>query len=206
MISRRARIPAVGAPLILISGFEPFLDVVENPSGLVVEALLAAPPAGLRLAGGVLPVSIERVPAAYDALLAGAPEAPRALVALGVQRKGWFRLERRASAELSSKKRDNDGLLARGVTLAGAASLESGFDLTQLAAAMDAAGAADVRISEDAGGYVCERTYHYLLTRAAERGIPGVFLHVPPQDAVPLAEQTAVVAALLAAVARRVSA
>lgn len=191
-------------PLLLVTGFEPFLDVRQNPSGLVVESLLSDPPDGLRLAGGVLPVSLERVPAAYDALLAAAPEAPRALVALGVQKKPWYRLERRAQAVLRSRKRDNDGLLARGVTLAGAACLECVLDLTVLAADMDAAGAGDVRISDDAGGYVCERTYHHLLTRAAERGIPGLFLHVPPLAAAPLDAQRRAVTALLGAVARRI--
>ena len=194
----------MSAPLLLLTGFEPFLDVRENPSGLVAESLLADPPAGLRLAGGVLPVSIERVPAAYDALLERAPEAPRALVALGVQKHPWYRLERRAQAVLHSHKRDNDGRLARGVRLPGEACLECALDLTVLAADMDAAGAGDVRISDDAGGYVCERTYHHLLTRAGERGIPGLFLHVPPLGAEPLDAQRRAVAALLGAVARRV--
>jgi pyroglutamyl-peptidase len=196
----------LGSPLLLVTGFEPFLDVRENPSGRLVEELLADPPEGLRLAGGVLPVSIERVPAAYDALLEAAPEPPAALVALGVQRQAYFRLERRARAALSSPKRDNDGRLARGVTLSGADCLECALDLTVLASALDAAGADDVRISDDAGGYVCERTYHHVLTRAGELAIPGVFLHVPPLDAVPLGAQRGPVVALLVAVARRVTA
>jgi pyroglutamyl-peptidase len=190
----------VVAPLLFLTGFEPFVDVLENPSGLVAARLVAAPPAGLRLAGGVLPVSIERAPAAFDGLLAAAPGAPAAVIGLGVQRGGWFRLERRAHAGLRSPKRDNDGRPADGVTLAGAAVLETALDLEALAAALRAGGAADVRLSEDAGGFVCERIYHHALTRAAELGIPAVFLHVPPLDAVPLDAQVAAVAAMLAAI------
>jgi pyroglutamyl-peptidase len=189
------------APLFLLTGFGAFVDVPENPSGLVVERLLADPPAGVRLAGGVLPVSIERVPDAFDALLAAAPAPPNALICLGVQRNPWFRLERRARAALSSAKVDNDGRLASGVTLAGAAVLETGLDLEVLAAALVRGGASDVRISDDAGGFVCERAYHLALTRAAERGIPAVFLHVPPLDAVGLERQSRAVAAMLAALA-----
>jgi pyroglutamyl-peptidase len=189
------------APLFLLTGFGAFVDVAENPSGLVVERLLAAPPAGVRLAGGVLPVSIERVPDAFDALLAAAPAPAAAFVCLGVQRKPWFCLERRARAALSSVKIDNDGLPASGVRLAGAAVLETGLDLDVLAAALVRGGAGDVRISDDAGGFVCERTYHLALTRAAERGIPAVFLHVPPLDAVTLEAQSRAAAAMLAALA-----
>jgi pyrrolidone-carboxylate peptidase len=194
------------APLILLTGFGPFLEVEANPSGLVVEALLAAPPAGLRLAGGVLPVSIAGVPAAYDALLAAAGERPAALVSLGVHSKGFYRLEQCARAGLFSKKRDNDGLRARGVRLDGAARMETTFDLARLAAALSAAGAPDVRISKSAGGFVCERAYHHVLTRAAELAVPGLFLHVPPLAAAALEVQSAAVAALLQAVTRAVSA
>ena len=188
-------------PLVLLTGFEPFLDVAVNPSSALVEAFLAQPPEGLELSGGVLPVSIERLPAAYDALLEAAPRPPRALVALGVQREASFRLERFARAELHSAQADNDGVLAQGVTLEGAPLLETSFDLEPLAAALAAAGAGSVRVSEDAGGYVCERTYHHALTRAAERGIPAVFLHIPPVDAVPVDAQRGVVEGFLRAAA-----
>jgi pyroglutamyl-peptidase len=189
-------------PLLLLTGFEPFVDVPENPSGLVAERLIAAPPAGVRLTGGVLPVSIERAPAALDALLAAAPDPPAAIVSLGVHRGAWFRLERRARAALRSPKRDNDGRSADGVTLAGAVELVTGLDVARLAAALRAGGAVDVRVSADAGGFVCERIYHHALTRAAERGIAAVFLHVPSVEAVGVAEQAAAVAAMLAWVGR----
>jgi pyrrolidone-carboxylate peptidase len=45
-------------------------------------------------------------------------------------------------------------------------------------------------ISEEAGGYVCEWTYHGLLERAAARGIPGLFVHVPHARRTPVSRQT----------------
>jgi len=144
----------------------------------------------------VLPVSIERVPAAFDELLAAAPERPDALLSLGVQRGGWFRLERRARAALSSAKRDNDGLLADGVTLAGPEELATSLDLDALAGVLREAGADDVRTSDDAGGFVCERAYHHGLTWASVLDVPALFLHVPPLEAVDLDAQTRVVGAL----------
>ncbi|MEM7309823.1 MAG: hypothetical protein AAF682_24315 [Planctomycetota bacterium] len=193
------------SPLLLLTGFEPFLDVAINPSGELARELIADPPAGLRLAGGVLPVSIERVPAAYDALVAAAGEAPAALVSLGVQRESYFRLERRARAALTSDKRDNDGRLASGTVLEGAADLETTLALEPLADALRAAGAGDVRLSDDAGGYVCERTYHHVLRRAEEAGVPGLFLHIPPAQDVAVESQFPIVSRLLGAVASQLA-
>lgn len=184
---------------ILITGFEPFLDVRENPSGAMIPALLADPPAGASLEGGVLPVSLSRSAEAFDALL-DRSEPPAVVICLGVQRKAYFRLEQRARAALHSVKSDNDGLPAAGVQLEGAPELRTALDLDALSEGLTAGGATDVRISEDAGGFVCERIYHHALTRAAERGFDAVFLHVPPSDAVPVAKQAEIVRAMLARV------
>ncbi|MCZ6596482.1 MAG: hypothetical protein O7B99_02470 [Planctomycetota bacterium] len=184
-------------PLLLVTGFGPFVGVDHNPSGEVARALEAEPPAVAEVRAAVLPVSFERVPAAYDALLADlAPRRPAALVALGVQLHAYFRLERRARARLRSAKADNDGREGTGIVLAGG-DMETGLDLEPLAAALTRAGGTEVRISEDAGGFVCEGTYHHVLKRAGELGVPGLFLHVPPVDVVAVAAQVPVVRGLL---------
>ena len=184
-------------PLLFVTGFGPFVGVEHNPSGEVARALEAEPPAAAEIRAAVLPVSFERVTAAYDALLEDlAPRRPAALVALGVQGHAYFRLERRARAHLRSKKADNDGREGKGIVLAGG-DLETGLDLERLAAALSRAGGEDVRISADAGGFVCEGTYHHVLTRAGELGIPGLFLHVPPVDDVAVEAQVPVVRGML---------
>jgi pyrrolidone-carboxylate peptidase len=56
-----------------------------------------------------------------------------------------------------------------------------------------------VRISGDAGGYVCERTFRALLEEGERLEVPAMFLHVPPARAVAASEQTRLVRAMLAA-------
>ena len=186
--------------LVLLTGFEPFLDVAVNPSGELARALRDVPPAGIEVYGGVLPVSVERVPAAYDALLDQlGPRSPDLLLATGVHRGPSFRLERRARARLRSEQADNDGRPAAGTTVGDGVDRATELDLDALERALAEAGAAETAVSDDAGGYVCERTYHHVLTRAEELGVPGLFLHVPPLDAVPLERQVEVVRAFLPA-------
>lgn len=185
--------------LVLLSGFGPFLDVQENPSGALARALGDAPPAGMEVHGGVLPVSVERVPAAYDALLGELGERrPDLLLALGVHRGPTFRLERFARARLHAERPDNDGRLAAGTVVGDGVDRASSLDLEELEGALRAAGAPATQLSDDAGGYVCERTYHHVLTRAEGLGIPGLFLHVPPLDVLPIARQVEVVRGFLA--------
>ncbi len=186
-------------PLVLLTGFGPFVDVDLNPSGEVVRSLVAEPPDGVELAGGVLPVSVERVPAAYDALLEAAPRAPDVLLALGVHPGPEFRLERRARVELTSAKLDNDGRAVAGIRLEGEPERATTLELERLESALREAGAKTTRISDDAGGFVCERTYHHVLGCAHELGVPGLFLHVPPAAEMGVEEQRGVVARFLLA-------
>src|SRR5204862_4802559 len=105
-----------------------------------------------------------------------------------------FRLERRARGIFDTTRPDNDGATGAGIDLGPTRSTD--FDLEKLANRMRAAGAGEVRISEDAGRYVCERTYLHLLTRAEELGARAVFLHVPPVEVIDLERQIACVTAL----------
>ena len=56
----------------------------------------------------------------------------------------------------------------------------------------------EVEISTDAGGYVCECTYHAILSVALRIDSRGLFLHVPSLDVIPLTEQIEVVRSFLA--------
>jgi len=140
-------------------------------------------------------VSFERAPLTWDEefvpLLAG---RPLLLLALGVDSKSpGFRLERYGGPALKDVPRvDVDGRVAREFSRAGPRH-ESRVDLHGLLAALRARGVDEARISESAGGYVCERIYHHVLTRAEEHGIPGLFVHVPQLHFTPLARQVEVV-------------
>ncbi len=173
------------SPLVFVTGFGPFLDVSENPSGELVRLLRDTPPAEVRVAGVVLPVSFARTPEALESALDEvSAQRPVVLLGLGAQRKSWFRLERRARARLDSKKPDAEGLFAADVGLLGEGDLATGLDLEGLRLVLIEAGAADARVSDDAGGYLCELTYYSLLRRASALGIPALFLHLPPLDVV----------------------
>jgi pyroglutamyl-peptidase len=166
-------------PLVLVSGFGPFEKVSLNPSGEIARALEAEPPAGLRVASRVLPASFERGPAGWDEFLQSNP-VPALCLALGVAKRPGFRLERYAGPQLKvGPRRDVDGRLGADFSRRGPR-LETGVALSPLLAALRARGLEHVRISNTAGGYVCERVYHHLLLRAAERRVPGLFIHVPP--------------------------
>ena len=190
----------MSAPLVFVTGFEPFLDVAVNPSGELARGLTESPPAGIEVAGALLPVSFERTPAAFEAALEEVlPRRPVALLGLGVQRGEYFRLESTARARLSSEKPDADGVFACDLGALGGQDLHTPLDLEALRRALLHAGAPDARTSQDAGGYLCERTYYSLLSAGQRHGLPALFLHVPPVEAWAVERQLPIVQALIAA-------
>ena len=113
-----------------------------------------------------------------------------------------YRLERRAGPTLGLERPDNAG--ERGDVVSGAmggpeGDLVTGLDLDELLETLSSEGADSVYISEDAGGYVCERVYRHALVRAGERGAEALFFHVPPLAEVPIEAQAEVLHSLLAA-------
>jgi pyroglutamyl-peptidase len=170
--------------LIVVAGFGPYEEVSANPSGAAALALAADPPPAIEVRAGCLPTSFRRAPAAWDALLAGVEgRAPDLLVGLGRHKGSFLRLERRARGRLEGlERRDVDGCTAAEAA-PGGDERASALDLDRIAAGVRARTGYAVTVSEDAGGYVCERFYHHLLGRAEELGVPGLFAHVPPAEA-----------------------
>ena len=182
----------MNAPLWLVTGFGPFLDVQENPSGLVARALESDPPDGLEVRCAILPVEFEAAGPALDRALDECPRPPVWLLSLGVHRGAWFRPEGLARARLRSTRPDGAGRFAADLPPLGPRDLRPRVDPARAAELLRTAGASDARPSNDAGGYVCERTYFANLTAAERLAIPGLFVHVPPISAVPVGEQVRV--------------
>lgn len=184
-------------PLFLITGFGSFESVSRNPSGALARELDGDP----GVVGVELPVSFRGSAAAFDEALATlAPGRPDFLLAMGVHPGAGFRLERRAGAALAVGRTDNDGEtgdVVSGAMGGGAGDLATDLDLPALAAELGDLGVGQVKISEDAGGYVCERIYRHALVRGEELGCPALFLHVPPLKQVPLESQAILARALL---------
>lgn len=191
--------------LVVVTGFSSFEEVDDNPSAGVALALEADPPPGATVRSTVLPVSFARAPAALDELLASLePRRPDLFLGLGVHKKGrGYRLEVRARGRLEGRERvDVDGVVASAATDRAGPELRTGLDVRALHGRLAGAGLAGLSLSEDAGGYVCERTYHHLLLRASALGRPGLFVHVPPIEIAPVEAQTAVVRSILAELIR----
>lgn len=185
-------------PWIVVSGFGPFLDVERNPSRELANALAESPPEGVRVRAGELPVSVADAGDSFHQLVdALAPDLPVALLALGVHRGPEFRLERRANFKLHANRPDNDGKIPAGIELEPKREFSTDFDLGPLEQSLRDGGAERTMLSDDAGGYICERVYHAVLARAEALGIPGLFLHVPPIESVPLERQIPVVQSLM---------
>ena len=180
---------------LLLTGFEPFLDVAVNPSGLVARAMDGERlgPHGPRLRGVELPVSFARAPGALREAAAALGDGLAGIVSLGVHRGPEFRLEQRAGARFESAQPDNDGALGGTVTLGGPAERRPAADLTALRALLSAAGADRTVLSNDAGGYLCERVFREGLELGVERGVTALFLHVPPLEHAPATHQAQVV-------------
>jgi pyroglutamyl-peptidase len=185
---------------VLVTGFGPFEKRRFNPSRVVAAALERHPPRGVRVAARELPVSFHGAPREVARFVAKhARRGPALILGLGVQRSAYFRFERRARGRYTTERTDNDGVAGAQVGASLGPTLRTKLDLEALAEALREAGADDVRISSDAGGYVCERTYYALLAAGREHGIPAVFLHVPPAADIPSRTQARFVRALLAA-------
>jgi pyroglutamyl-peptidase len=190
----------VAAPLVLATGFGPFPGRELNPSREIARGLAEDPPPGVRVRASELPVTFLGAPPAVRAAVAAlAPERPAFLLGLGVQPEPCFRLERFARGRYDTERLDNEGNSAAELRPVVGPDLESDLDFQALARVLRAAGAPDVRLSTDAGGYVCEITYHALLQEAARLGVRALFLHLPPAEVLSVAEQTPMVRTLLAA-------
>jgi len=183
----------MATPLLIVTGFGPFGDVQHNPSGELALALDADPPSGMRVAATVLPVTFDGVPGALERHVKQAGP-PAALLSMGVHPGAGFRLERRARARPTSQVVDNLGRV--GGDHGADRERVSTLDLDQLQTWLTPfaeASSTSVVVSDDAGGYVCDWTYQHLLQHAEHFGVPGLFLHVPPLELLPMSQQLAFV-------------
>ena len=182
----------------MITGFGPFEEVLENPAGRLALRLEAHPPAGWAVRARELPVSFRRGPMALDELLDGLSAHPDLLLALGAHEDPGFRLERgaRGSATGRPGRTDVDGVPA--TELPGEpGDYRSSLPVDQLASALRERTGVAAWVSDDAGGYVCERVYHRLLRRGKKEGTPALFMHVPPFEHASPERQERVLHALL---------
>ncbi|GAA1175823.1 pyroglutamyl-peptidase I [Nesterenkonia xinjiangensis] len=185
--------PASGAPLVLLTGFEPFGGMDHNPSWDVVTAVAARAAAGQSSLPGApevrplcLPVAFGQAPRLLDeaveaAVVEGRP--PAAVLALGLAAgTDVVRLERVGVNLRDARIPDNAGAQPADepVVEGGDGAL---FSTLRLKAAHTRISAANipVQLSLSAGSFVCNDVLYSLLHGLRVRGleIPGGFVHVP---------------------------
>lgn len=167
---------------LLVTGFEPFLTHDRNPSALLAQTLDGQSIGGHPVAGLTLPVTYAgaapRLQQAIEAM------RPAAVVMFGLAYEtDCIRPERLALNLDDATAADNDGESRRNrpIDPAGPLGYWSSLPLDRLADRLGRAGF-PVKISRDAGGYLCNhlffRTRHWLEERG--RPIPAGFVHLPP--------------------------
>ncbi|MCC3769308.1 pyroglutamyl-peptidase I [Streptomyces sp. UNOC14_S4] len=166
---------------VLLTGFEPFGGESVNPSWQAVQAAVARPLDGVRLAAAELPCVFG---GAMDALRAAVEETDPELVLCVGQAGGRpdVTVERVAVNLDDARIPDNTGArpVDRPVVPGGPAAYFAALPVKACVAAVRAAGL-PASLSHTAGTFVCNHVFYGLMHLAAtERpGLRGGFVHIP---------------------------
>ncbi len=166
-------------PDLLITGFGPFPGVPVNPSARLVGALAREPTwqrLGWKLRHAILPVSYGPTEEALAHLL---DKRPRAILMFGVAAKRKaVSVEIVARNHASRTARDASGRLPKLASLdSGPAILKGRAPMQRLRNMLRQAGN-PVRLSQNAGPYLCNAAYRFAL-RNTKAKVPVVFVHIP---------------------------
>jgi pyroglutamyl-peptidase len=170
-----------GAPVALVTGFEPFEAEQVNPSREIARALDGGTIAGHRIVGATLPTEFAQSLPALEALIAA--HRPTLVLALGLGggRVG-ISLERVAINLIDARIADNAGAQPVDVAVVENApnAYFSTLPLKVMLARLNAAQIPAV-LSHTAGTFVCNQVFfglaHLLATK--HPSIRGGFIHVP---------------------------
>jgi pyroglutamyl-peptidase len=166
-----------GSP-ILVTGFEPFAGLASNPSAEVAAALDGKEIGGRKIVGRLLPVDFARYRAALDALLRDI--APQLYIGFGLASgEDMIRIERFGVNLADFDIPDNAGARHVGRTIEpdGPAARASTLPCAEIRAALLEAGI-PARLSNSAGGYLCNATLYSALGLCTEQRHCG-FIHLP---------------------------
>jgi len=164
---------------VLITGFEPFGGYTENSSWEVARRVASCGIAGVEVVAEQLPVSFARV----GEVLRSAIElhTPDLVIMLGQTTiTDCVRLERVALNMMDSAMGDNDGVKPdeEPIYKGEESALFTLLPIKWLRSAIGAKGI-NVKISNSAGLYVCNRAYYEALRMCKERAMQAIFVHLP---------------------------
>jgi pyroglutamyl-peptidase len=166
-----------------LTGFGPFSGVEQNPTEQLVQRLQNQSFPGLSLTTDILPVSYKG--SFRHAQTALREQSFKTILHLGVSAKdNTLRLERQAINSMSASIPDNDGIINLNLSIdevmPSSHVLQTGVELEELVQSLREQGT-EVKISKDAGQYVCNALYYQSLQWAQKQTeTPQVlFVHVP---------------------------
>lgn len=154
---------------ILVTGFGAFLNVSDNPSARLARQVHGCFVADSIVVGQVLPVTYRGGPG-QAVRLARALDA-RLVVGLGVARSRDGVEVERVGTRACQGTPDVEGLSCTDLG-PGPDRVEATLDVERLASALGA------RVSENAGGYVCNA---WAWRVPLELDVPAAFVHIPPE-------------------------
>jgi pyroglutamyl-peptidase len=179
---------ADASPRIFLTGFEPFGGLDYNPSWEVAKGCAAVlERGGDDIHTSCLPVTFA-IAEQWGKEHLGASEQDLVLHFGLANSRAHISLEQVARAQ-TSQYPDNDGVCLSLERLDSGQAIETALDLDALASALNdvhseqdvASPWPEVRVTTDAGAYVCNAIYYYSL--CAHPGNRVVFVHLPMQSA-----------------------
>ncbi|PAT00519.1 MAG: pyroglutamyl-peptidase I [Candidatus Dactylopiibacterium carminicum] len=167
---------------ILLTGFEPFGQAVENPSAHIAQAFDGTQVAGLSVQGRLLPCVFGEARRHLAAHIADC--SPSIILCLGLAAKRpVISIERVALNFIDAPIPDNTGKqpMEAPVIAGGPSALFARLPLRSLLARLQQAGL-PAEISLSAGSYVCNELFYGLLHSLSQQpaDIQAGFIHVPP--------------------------
>ncbi|MGZ3448682.1 MAG: pyroglutamyl-peptidase I family protein [Polyangiales bacterium] len=163
---------------VLVTGFGPFGDILDNPTSRLVARLHGRRIHGLEIVGLALPTSFSRAKRVVAARLAEG-DLHGVLMTGVADSSDVFRVETLGRNHDRARLPDVDGESPNGpIEPSGPASITITIDGNRLHDAIVAAGL-PATLSDDAGAYVCN---HVLYTTLRIARVPAAFLHVPADD------------------------
>lgn len=164
---------------ILITGFEPFAGLDDNPSADIAASLDGQELGGRKIVGRLLPVDFARYHAALDALLQ--EFSPALYIGFGLASgEDMIRIERFGVNLVDFGIPDNAGArhVGRAIERDGPAARASTIPCAEIRAALLETGI-PARLSNSAGSYLCNATLYSALGLCAARQTPCGFIHLP---------------------------
>lgn len=176
---------------VLLTGFEPFKEVAENPSELVARGIGEMDLDRYDVRVAVLPVEFVAARQRIASLVRDKNWRPDVVLCMGVAAsREWISVERVAVNIMDSAAGDNAGFCPDELPVVKDAPLarRATLPVKSIVQALTAHGL-PAKVSNTAGTYVCNTVMYAALNACSRLNIPCGFIHLPPLEVVDAARQ-----------------